>query len=206
MFRAAKLFSQNVRFFLTEPRRSPAAAGLPRPGGRLGSTQGLELSPWSVFPHGSGRYPYSARTGRRPPGSCPAGPPRGGATPSWSQRGPVRRAPSTTSASDRTPGGSCTNPLAAGKPAARHIGCSSVRFWFHERQIPRKGLDPGGCDPFDEETSRARREASTSCRRATVTACIRTHSGSAPCLSGSGEHAVVGRIRKRMQRRERTQR
>ena len=57
MFRGAKLFSQNVRFFLTEPRRFPAAAGLPRPGGRLGSTQGLELSPWSVFPHGSGRYP-----------------------------------------------------------------------------------------------------------------------------------------------------
>ena len=32
MFRGgAKLFTQNVRFFLTEPRRSPAAAGLPRP-------------------------------------------------------------------------------------------------------------------------------------------------------------------------------
>ena len=60
MFRGAKLFTQNVRFFLTEPRRSPAAAGLPRPGGRLGSTQGLELSPWSVFPHGSGRYPITA--------------------------------------------------------------------------------------------------------------------------------------------------
>ena len=47
----------------TEPRRSPAAAGLPRPGGRLGSTQGLELSPWSVFPHGSGRYPILADLG-----------------------------------------------------------------------------------------------------------------------------------------------
>ena len=38
MFHAAELFSQNVRLFLTEPRRSPAAAGLPAPGGRLGST------------------------------------------------------------------------------------------------------------------------------------------------------------------------
>ena len=64
-------------------------------------------------------------------------------------------------------GGSCTNPLAAGRPAARHIGCGSVRFWFHERLIPKKGLDhPGGGDPLDEETSRATREASTSCRRA----------------------------------------
>ena len=43
-----------------------------------------------------------------------------------------------------TTGGSCTNPVAAGKPAARHIDCGSVRFWFHERQIPKKGLDSGG--------------------------------------------------------------
>ena len=39
-------------------------------------------------------------------------------------------------------GGSCTNPLAASKPAARHIGCGSVRFWFHERQISAKGSIP----------------------------------------------------------------
>ena len=28
------------------------------PGGRLGSTRGLKLSPYRVFPHESGRYPY----------------------------------------------------------------------------------------------------------------------------------------------------
>ena len=36
MFYAAELFGQNERLFLTESRRSPAAAGLPAPGGRLG--------------------------------------------------------------------------------------------------------------------------------------------------------------------------
>ena len=41
MFRAAKLFSQNERFFLTEPRRSPAAAGLPRPEAGSGAPEGL---------------------------------------------------------------------------------------------------------------------------------------------------------------------
>ena len=41
MFRGAKLFSQNVRFFLTEPRRSPAAAGLPRPEAGSGAPEGL---------------------------------------------------------------------------------------------------------------------------------------------------------------------
>ena len=33
MFHAAEPFSQNGRLFLTEPRRSPAAAGFPRPEG-----------------------------------------------------------------------------------------------------------------------------------------------------------------------------
>ena len=37
MFRGAKLFSQNVRFFLTEPRRFPRRRRSPAPGGRLGS-------------------------------------------------------------------------------------------------------------------------------------------------------------------------
>ena len=59
MFHAAELFSQNVRLLLTEPRRSPAAAGLPRPEGRLGGTRGLELSPCSVFLHECCRYPLS---------------------------------------------------------------------------------------------------------------------------------------------------
>ena len=57
MFRGAKLFSQNVRFFLTEPRRFPDAAGLPRPAAGSGATRGLALSPWSVFPHECCRYP-----------------------------------------------------------------------------------------------------------------------------------------------------
>ena len=57
MFRAARLFSQTERFFLTEPRRSPAAAGLPRPEAGSGAPEGLELSPCSVFRHESGRYP-----------------------------------------------------------------------------------------------------------------------------------------------------
>ena len=35
------LFGQNVRFFLTEPRRSPAAAGLPRPEAGSGAPEGL---------------------------------------------------------------------------------------------------------------------------------------------------------------------
>ena len=48
MFRAAELFGQNVRFFLTEPRRFPDAAGLPRPAAGSGATRGLALSPWSV--------------------------------------------------------------------------------------------------------------------------------------------------------------
>ena len=58
MFCGAKLFSQNVRLLLTESRRSPAAAGLPRPEGRLGGTRGLELSPCSVFLHECCRYPW----------------------------------------------------------------------------------------------------------------------------------------------------
>ena len=41
MFHAAELFGQNVRFFLTEPRRSPAAAGLPRPEAGSGAPEGL---------------------------------------------------------------------------------------------------------------------------------------------------------------------
>ena len=49
------------RFFLTEPRRSPAAAGLPRPEAGSGAPEGLELSPCSVFRHESGRYPYLAQ-------------------------------------------------------------------------------------------------------------------------------------------------
>ena len=65
MFRAAKLFSQNVRLLLTESRRSPAAAGLPRPEGRLGGTRGLELSPCSVFLHECCRYPSVVLTFER---------------------------------------------------------------------------------------------------------------------------------------------
>ena len=38
-------------------RRSPA------PGGRLGGTRGLELSPWSVFLHECCRYPWIAEGG-----------------------------------------------------------------------------------------------------------------------------------------------
>ena len=34
------------------PRRSPV------PGGRLGTTRGLELRPYRVFPYASGRYPH----------------------------------------------------------------------------------------------------------------------------------------------------
>ena len=49
MFQAAKLFIQNERLFLTESRRSPAAAGLPCHEAGSGSTRGLELSPCSVF-------------------------------------------------------------------------------------------------------------------------------------------------------------
>ena len=60
MFQAAKLFIQNGRLFLTESRRSPAAAGLPRPEAGSGSTRGLELSPCSVFLHECGRYPREA--------------------------------------------------------------------------------------------------------------------------------------------------
>ena len=41
MFRGAQLFSQNVRLFLTEPRRSPAAAGLPCPEAGSGAPEGL---------------------------------------------------------------------------------------------------------------------------------------------------------------------
>ena len=41
MFHAAELFGQNVRLFLTEPRRSPAAAGLPRPEAGSGAPEGL---------------------------------------------------------------------------------------------------------------------------------------------------------------------
>ena len=58
MFHAAELFGQNVRFFLTEPRRFPDAAGLPRPAAGSGATRGLALSPWSVFPHECCRYPF----------------------------------------------------------------------------------------------------------------------------------------------------
>ena len=49
MFHAAELFGQNVRFFLTEPRRFPAAAGLPRPEASSGTPRRLALSSWSVF-------------------------------------------------------------------------------------------------------------------------------------------------------------
>ena len=41
MFRAAELFGQNVRLLLTEPRRSPAAAGLSRPEAGSGAPEGL---------------------------------------------------------------------------------------------------------------------------------------------------------------------
>ena len=41
MFRGAKLFSQNGRLFLTEPRRSPAVAGLPCPEAGSGAPEGL---------------------------------------------------------------------------------------------------------------------------------------------------------------------
>ena len=41
VFHAAELFGQNVRFFLTEPRRFPAAAGLPRPEAGSGASRGL---------------------------------------------------------------------------------------------------------------------------------------------------------------------
>ena len=57
MFHATELFGHDATLFLTEPHRSPAAAGLPAPGGRLGGTRGLELSPWSVFLHECCRYP-----------------------------------------------------------------------------------------------------------------------------------------------------
>ena len=60
MFHAAELFGQNGRLFLTESRRSPAAAGLPRPEAGSGSPRGLELSPCSVFLHECGRYPHLA--------------------------------------------------------------------------------------------------------------------------------------------------
>ena len=66
MFRGAKLFSQNVRFFLTEPRWFPAAAGLPRPAAGSGATRGLALSPWSVFPHECCWYPSSGSIGPGP--------------------------------------------------------------------------------------------------------------------------------------------
>ena len=42
------------------------------PGGRLGSTRGLELSPYRVFPHESGRYPSSATRARRSAGRARA--------------------------------------------------------------------------------------------------------------------------------------
>ena len=58
MFHAAELCGQNERLFLTESRRSPAAAGLPCHEAGSGSTRGLELSPCSVFLHECGRYPY----------------------------------------------------------------------------------------------------------------------------------------------------
>ena len=41
MFRGAKLFSQNVRFFLTEPRRSPAAPVSRAPEAGSGAPKGL---------------------------------------------------------------------------------------------------------------------------------------------------------------------
>ena len=53
-----------MRLFLTEPHRSPVAAPSPAPRGRLG---GLELSPCSVFPHESGRYPVAGEDPGRPP-------------------------------------------------------------------------------------------------------------------------------------------
>ena len=66
MFHAAELFGQNVHLFLTEPRRSPAAAGLPRPEAGSGAPEGLELSPWSVFLHECCRYLRAVGTPRRP--------------------------------------------------------------------------------------------------------------------------------------------
>ena len=45
MFHAAELFGQNVHLFLTEPRRSPAAAGLPRPEAGSGAPEGLGAEP-----------------------------------------------------------------------------------------------------------------------------------------------------------------
>ena len=57
VFHAAELFGHDAHLFLTEPRRSPARRRSPAPGGRLGGTRGLELSPWSVFPHECCRYP-----------------------------------------------------------------------------------------------------------------------------------------------------
>ena len=72
MFHAAELFGQNVHLFLTEPRRSPAAAGLPRPEAGSGAPEGLELSPWSVFLHECCRYPlHVASYMRTHPGSVP---------------------------------------------------------------------------------------------------------------------------------------
>ena len=62
MFHAPEVLDQNGRLFLTESRRSPAAAGLPRPEAGSGSTRGLELSPCSVFLHECGRYPERGLT------------------------------------------------------------------------------------------------------------------------------------------------
>ena len=104
MFHAAKLFSQNERLFLTEPRRSPGRRRSPAPGGRLGSTRGLELSPCSVFPHESGRYP-GGRTpvarGRQPsPRTSPSCTTRPGRRRASRRRWP-RRAPRPASPTTR---------------------------------------------------------------------------------------------------------
>ena len=45
MFPAAELFGENGHFFLTEPRRFPAAAGLPRPAAGSGATLGACAEP-----------------------------------------------------------------------------------------------------------------------------------------------------------------
>ena len=90
MFHTTELFGHDARFFLTEPRWFPDAAGLPRPAAGSGATRGLALSPWSVFPHECCQYPTRERRWARARVDQPRG---GSRRPATNLRRRVRRSP-----------------------------------------------------------------------------------------------------------------